>query len=115
MSTTDKDKDYNGYTNYETWNVSLWMDDDPGEYEAMRDLAREAKANPIKNQYMAEDRRIVSTLKDSLKAYYEDQAEGWMPDQASCFADLFNSALGQVNWYEIAENLLEELADEESN
>ena len=112
MGTAEKETGYNGYTNYETWNVALWMDNDPGEHEAMRDLAREAKANPIENQYMAEDRRIVSTLQDSLKAYYEEQAESWMPGQASCFADLFNSALGQVNWYEIAEILLEELADE---
>ena len=28
---------YNGWTNYETWNVALWLQNDPGLY----DLARE--------------------------------------------------------------------------
>jgi hypothetical protein len=31
------DRTYNGWTNYETWNVALWLQNDPGLY----DLARE--------------------------------------------------------------------------
>ena len=31
------DQTYNGWTNYETWNVALWIQNDPGFY----DLARE--------------------------------------------------------------------------
>lgn len=112
MNSTEKDKGYNGYTNYETWNYCLWMDNDEGEAEYCRDLAREAKANPETNQYMTLDRRIVHTLKENLKAHYEEQAEAWMPDQASHFADLLNSAMGSINWYEVAENLLEAIADE---
>jgi len=27
-----KAKTYNGWTNYETWNVALWMDNDYGNY-----------------------------------------------------------------------------------
>lgn len=33
------DQTYNGWTNYETWNVALWIGNDQGLY----DLAREAK------------------------------------------------------------------------
>lgn len=113
MSTTEKEKGYNGYTNYETWNCALWMDNDEGLYETIREMAREAYDNPARNQYMTLDRRRVSTLQDSLKALYEEQAEAWMSDQASFFADIFNSALAQVNWYELAENLLEEIEPEE--
>ena len=112
MNTQEKETGYNGYTNYETWNYALWMDNDQGEAEFCRDMAREAKDCPIENKYMTLDRRIVHTLKDSLKAHYEEQAEAWMPDQASHFADLLNSAIGSINWYEIAENLLEELEQE---
>jgi hypothetical protein len=32
------DTEYNGWTNYETWNVSLWIQNDPGLYDACRDL-----------------------------------------------------------------------------
>ncbi len=26
------EKGYNGWSNYETWNVKLWMDNDEGSY-----------------------------------------------------------------------------------
>jgi len=31
---------YNGWTNWETWNVALWIGNDPGLYELACDVAR---------------------------------------------------------------------------
>jgi hypothetical protein len=31
---------YNGYPNYNLWNVSLWINNDEGLYNAARELAR---------------------------------------------------------------------------
>jgi hypothetical protein len=44
-----------------------------------------------------------------MKEQYEEQAEAWMGNQASFFADVFNAGLSRVNWHEIAESLIEEL------
>jgi hypothetical protein len=30
------DTEYNGWTNYETWNVALWLQNDPGLYDIAR-------------------------------------------------------------------------------
>ena len=32
---------YNGWTNWETWNVALWIGNDPGLYELASDVARD--------------------------------------------------------------------------
>ena len=34
----DKDETYNGWTNWDTWNVSMWLEDEPDRYEATRAL-----------------------------------------------------------------------------
>lgn len=34
---------YNGWPNYETWNVMLWMDNDEGAYRCYREKAQRYK------------------------------------------------------------------------
>ena len=36
-STTKPTTTYNGWTNYETWNVALWMNNDEGFYSVLQD------------------------------------------------------------------------------
>lgn len=82
---------YNGWKNYETWNVKLWLDNEQGSSEEARDMARRA--------------RSVNDLAEQLKDWVNEMA----PDLgASCFADLLNAALGEVDWYEMAESYYEE-------
>jgi hypothetical protein len=97
------DTTYNGYTNYETWNVSLWLDNDQGEQEYWLERATECLSLPG-NQYSSPDQVQRYELAQSLKRYHE---EG-MPEVAGTYADLLSAALSAVNWYEIADNLLEQ-------
>lgn len=88
--------DYQGWTNYETWNVKLWLDNEQGSYGDMVSMARAAKG-----EY---------DLAADLKSYVEDMA----PDLgASMFADLLGAALQSVNWQEIAAAYLEDYAQED--
>jgi hypothetical protein len=75
-----QDAGYNGWTNYETWNVALWLDNEQGTYSLVREWADEIRV--------------------------DDMA----PDLgASMFADLLGAALSAVDWAEIAENILSEV------
>lgn len=85
---------YNGYTNYPTWNVKLWIDNEEGSYNYWHDAAREA-----------ED---ASDLARRLQEEHEEAA----PDLgASTFSDMLGFAMGLVNWYEIAEMLIEDVKE----
>jgi hypothetical protein len=109
--TEQADKTYNGWTNYETWNVKLWMDNERSSYEHYREMAREALANPIENKYIesARDRSAIA-LADALKDEYEEASQELLERSkatASVWADLLGAALSEVNWREIANSLLD--------
>ncbi len=38
-----KDREYNGWPNYETWNVMLWLDNDEEMYRYYRSRARQMR------------------------------------------------------------------------
>lgn len=95
---------YNGWENYETWNVSLWLSNEEGLYNNTQDMAREY-------EYSAHG---AYELGEALKAYVDDLAETTCPGSrtgASFVCDLLGSALSEVDWEEIAKHLLEEVGD----
>ncbi len=105
---TMKTKTYNGWTNYETWCVKLWMDDDKADSAAW-DSQAEAwlEANLMDNSFTSAERQRVYGLVEDLKNRYLDQ----MPKLNGCYRDLLRSSLQSVNWYEIAEHLLADNAE----
>ena len=60
------DQEYNGWTNYETWNVALWINNDEGLYH----LAQEV-GNYVDFIDLLNDQGIVSTP-DGVR--YDDPA-----------------------------------------
>ena len=94
------EQEYNGWTNYETWNVALWLDNDQGSYGYWRERAEEAIDD-------AEGDKDEAT--SVLASQLSDEVEGNAPDLgSSCYADMLNAALGEVNWYEIAGHYCDE-------
>lgn len=86
---------YNGWTNYETWLVALWLDNDEGSYNEMH--------------YMARHSEDVYSLMEQIKEMIEELNP--LKDQANLFSDLLNGAISECNFYEIAEHYYEEEKD----
>lgn len=102
----DNDKRYNGWTNYETWNVALWMDNDASEYwnERAQEIYDDAEADKTFSRV----ERAALDLADAIKDEHEENT----PTVAGCYADLLNAALSEVNWYEIAEHFIDTVEKE---
>ena len=101
--TEDTDKTYNGWTNYETWAINLWMDNSQCDRDYFARLASDAQHYPTPSQYQTLNQRILHTLIASLESHFDDA----MPELDGVFADMLNAAMCEVNWCEIAEHLIE--------
>ena len=97
-----EDNTYNGWTNYETWNWKLWIDNDPGSYEYYAELASAA----LNDADSVDD--AVSALADTLAFEADDAAEALFGEQSITgpFADILNAGMGRINWHEIAHSLI---------
>ena len=85
--------DYNGWANYETWNVTLWIDNDEGLYGFVRDGLEsllDSNGNDWTNISETELKELVRDAFGSNKT----------PDGVS----LFDS---KINWSEVSDMLLE--------
>lgn len=102
---------YNGWTNYETWVVNLWMDNEEGTHDYWREVAQEIH-NDLEEptNSMTKMDEAVYLLADRLKQDHEDKKDSLLENAdltASIWADLLGAALAETNWREIAEHLLE--------
>lgn len=93
-------KEYNGWTNYETWVVKLWVDNDEGSNNYWAEQADECLEQATRRHFDASE--ATGLLADAIK----EQHETALPDVQGFAADLLNAAMSEVNWYEIAESLL---------
>lgn len=102
---------YNGWKNYETWNVGLWLDNDQSTYYMVEEMVQDAVNNavPYKQRYHRESKYI--TLRDCAKFYLADIIKDFIEENSpvvtGLYADLLNAAIGEVDWHELADNYLD--------
>lgn len=112
---TDTDKTYNGWTNYETWSVALLLDNDEGSSAMRQEMAQQAwddaKAG---DAYPSQTRLQAATyaLQEALKEYHEKNNP--LANDNSVYAQLLSGALSEVNWRELASNYLDEIDTDEN-
>ena len=108
---------YNGWTNYETWNVALWLDNDASSYRYSREQAQEAYNDASADRSFTRKENAAFALADTLKEQHESAMADMLESAgqtSSVWADLLGAALSEVNWREIAEHYLDDV-DEESD
>ena len=114
MNTGSTDKKYNGWANYETWNVKLWLDNDESSQEYWRENTIAALALGRTRKPTYDSQTPLDIAKYELAEMLKDAINEANPlaGDASMYTDLLGAALSEVNWYEIAEAYLEDLNEE---
>ena len=101
--TTMERKEYNGWTNYETWVVALWMDNEQGSCDFWAEEAQDAYNHADADSTFTKLERATLTLATGIKEHHEENT----PTVVGAYADLLNAALSEVDWHEIAAHLME--------
>jgi len=104
------EKGYQGWKNYPTWAVALWIDNDRDAYETAKatafDVAHEAEPeSKMRKRWPKEkySKTAIFNVADALKEWIEDQ----MPELGGPWGSLLGSAFDEIDWVELAEHYLE--------
>ena len=91
----EKNREYNGYSNYETWNFMLWASNDEPLYKLVQKAVKRCKE-------LGGD---ISDLANDLNDITHEEA----PElKTSFYSDVMMASVREVNYHEVAKHLLEE-------
>lgn len=107
-----ENKEYNGWSNYPTWCVNLWLDNDRGFYNDCKHEAETILAETI-DDYPDRDKDFIINLStynlgDRLREY----TESILPQVEGMGSDLISWVLDKVNWAEIVEHIMDEVVED---
>jgi len=79
---------YNGWSNRETWLVSLWLNNDRFNYELLADAYKQNSG----------DFEQAEWLEQQLRYQLDDEV-----GSANLWSDLLSTAFGRISWVEVIE------------
>ena len=91
---------YNGWTNWETWNFKLWLDNDMASHYSALDMM-------VIGNGVYEYARALETM-----AW--DMRDDVLKDESGFFADACNNAIKEINFFEIAEAYIDDVHNDPS-
>ena len=109
------DETYNGWSNYPTWAVNLWLQNDEPLYRATLEMVEEAREHLTPDESDMVEKGIW-TLAQAERFHLAEALRAWVTDElapdlgATFAADILGYALGCVDWFEIAGAWVEDCA-----
>ena len=88
----EKNREYNGWSNYETWNFKLWLDNDEESYKRTQRLVKDCNNDHINLAYKLTE--LAHKEAPEIKA--------------SFYSDVMMASVREVDYYEVAKSLLED-------
>lgn len=103
---------YNGYENYQTWCVAMWLDNEQPSLafwheQAKRCIAAAATSSNVAEGYCTEHQAAKYLLADRLRESFYDANPLTQP---GVWSDLLTTALCEVSWNDLADAILYDVA-----
>jgi hypothetical protein len=101
---------YNGFANYETWTVALWLGNDFATYgywqrAAIKEKEEAPQCWQVNEGIWPADKAALFRLADRIK---EDVTEDVPELDSGLYSDLLHAALSEVDWHQVAEIFMED-------
>jgi hypothetical protein len=111
------DDGYNGWKNYETWAVGMYLDGNytgPGTYDYVTELVRGQLSCQHLEGDGVERLRVADYLKDFVETETDPTGYGNddTPELHPLVSDLLGAALSSVDWHELADAWIENLSEQ---
>lgn len=90
ITMTNKDTTYNGWANYETWNVALWISNDEGLYQ----IAKEAGSYKSFTERLKDIYEAAKSLDDVAVAFQTPDGVAW--NDSNLDIDALNEMLSDL-------------------
>lgn len=110
-----KDETFEGWKNYPTWAVNLWLSNDELLYrEALERAENEMQEARLDDNVALHE---IWTIEQATRYRVADMLKDWVTDDlapdlgASFAADLLGYALDCVDWHEIADAWIEQVGN----
>ena len=108
---------YNGWKNYPTWCVNLWLSNDEELYRATLELIGDtlvgiANDDNVSSEIWTVEQASRYRVADALKLWVRDELAPDAYEGASFVADLVGWALDHVDWSEIADAWIETASEQ---
>lgn len=102
-------KEHNGWYNYETWAVNVWLTNDEATEQEWNERAVQALIEATKNpdDGFTPKESATNALTEPLREFHEEQ----LPKGEGFAADLLGAALSEVNWHELAQHLVDNVGN----
>lgn len=102
---------YNGWTNYETWVVALWMGNEQSQSQYWEQAAKESCDQAEASDGLTKSEVARIALARHMQEEHEKAATDMLERssfESGPFADLLRASLSEVNWMEIARHYVED-------
>lgn len=105
----ERTEEYQGYRNYPTWSIRQWIMNDQAPYDAWIGATRQALDEAQPDGSLTAKDKATLALSDVLSEEFGAQ----MPEiEDGLFNDLLEFAFGKIDFYEVAESLIQTALDQ---